>query len=84
MLAANYTTVRERFKEFCDRANEDAETIVVIRKFGGNVVLLSEDSYNHLLENLFVRSNKKEQLHQIDSIQQLKQEMASEKDLIDD
>ena len=83
MLAANYSNVRENFKDFCDKANDDAETIFVTRKSGGNVVLLSEDSYNNIMENLFIRSNKKNYVRLMDSIQQLKQGKASARDLIE-
>lgn len=84
MRAANYSTVRDNFKEYCDKANEDAETIFITRKAGGNVVLLSEASYNNLMENLFVRSNKKNYDRLMESIQQLKQGKASEMVLSDD
>ena len=66
-MAANYSTVRENFKEYCEKANNDAEIIFVTRKAGVNVVLLSEAAYNNLIENLFLRSNE-EQLCQIDGI----------------
>ncbi len=84
MLAANYSTVRDNFKDFCDRANNDAETIFVTRKAGGNVVLLSEDNYNNIMENLYIRSNKKNYVKLTESIQQLKQGNVSERVLIDD
>ena len=84
MLAANYSTVRENFKEYCDKANVDSETIFVTRKAGGNIVMLSEESYNNLMENLFVRSNKNNYVRLMESIQQLKQGKASAKDLADD
>lgn len=84
MLAANYSTVRDNFKDFCDKANEDAETIFITRKSGGNVVLLSEAEYNNLMENLFVRSNKKNYVRLMESIQQLKAGKATERVLTDD
>ena len=84
MLAANYSTVRENFKEYCDKANDDAETIFVTRKAGGNVVILSEETYNNLMENMFIRSNKNNYVRLVDSVQQLKQGKISEKVLVDD
>lgn len=83
MLAANYSTVRESFKEFCDKANEDAETIIVTRKAGGNVVLLSEANYNNLMENLYIRSSKANYNRLMESIQQLKQGEGSVRTLVD-
>jgi antitoxin YefM len=84
VLAANYSTVRDNFKEFCDKANDDAETIFITRKAGGNVVLISESEYNNLMENLFVRSGKKNYARLMESIQQLKAGKATEKALVDD
>lgn len=84
LLAANYSTVRDNFKDFCDKANDDAETIFITRKAGGNVVLLSEAQYNNLMENLYVRSNKKNYVRLMESIQQLKQAKVSERLLLDD
>lgn len=50
MLAVNYSTLREKLKEYCDVVNQDFEVIVVTRKSGGNVVLMSEAEYNNLAE----------------------------------
>ena len=84
MLAVNYTNVRKHFKDYCDIANEDYETIVVTRKKGGNVVMISEAEYNNLMENLFVRSNKKYYNELLDSIEQIKQGKAQIRELIED
>ena len=84
MLAANYSTVRDNFKNFCDKANEDAETIFITRKAGGNVVLLSEAEYNNIMENLFIRSNKMNYVRLMESIQQLKAGKAAARVLADD
>ena len=84
MLTVNYRTVRANFKEYCDKANNEAETIIVARKDGGNVVILSEKSYNNMLENLFIRSSKSNYLKLIESVQQLKQCEVPKKILIDD
>jgi len=48
MLAVNYTTLRNNLKDFCDRATDDNETVVVTRKDEKNVVLLSLKAYNAL------------------------------------
>ncbi|MHB8124200.1 MAG: type II toxin-antitoxin system Phd/YefM family antitoxin [Desulfitobacteriaceae bacterium] len=72
MLAVNYSTLRENLKEYCDTANKDFETIVVTRKSGGNVVLLSETEYNNLIENLYVRSNPEYYHKLMNSIEELK------------
>jgi antitoxin YefM len=72
VLAVNYSTLRENLKKYCDVANQDLETIVVTRKSGGNVVLISESEYNNLLENLYIRSNPKYYNKLLRSIDELK------------
>lgn len=39
-----------------DKAKNDFETIVITSK-DGNVVMLSEEEYNNMKENLFIMSN---------------------------
>ena len=72
MLAVNYSTLREKLKEYCDVVNQDFEVIIVTRKSGGNVVLMSEDEYNNLMENLHVRSNPEYYNKLLRSIEELK------------
>lgn len=48
MIAINFTTARSRFKEFCDKAADEAETVIVTRKAGKNVVIISEERYSEL------------------------------------
>ena len=59
MLAINYSSVRDNFKDFCDKVTNDYETIIVTRKNNKNVVLISLEEYNNMQENLYIMSNKK-------------------------
>jgi antitoxin YefM len=83
MLAVNYSSARGNFKTYCDKANNDFETIVITRKQGGNVVMMSECEYNNMLENLYVRSNKKTYNRLMESIDQLKNGKVQAKELIE-
>lgn len=58
MLAVNYTNLRENMKMYMDKVTDDYETIIVTRKDNKNVVMLSEESYNNLMENVYVMGNK--------------------------
>jgi|WetSurMetagenome_2_1015567.scaffolds.fasta_scaffold824322_2 antitoxin YefM len=71
MLATNFSTVRKHFKDYCETANKDLETVMITRKEGGNAVLMSEAVYNNLMENLLVRSNPKTYARLKESIAQL-------------
>ena len=81
MLAVNYSNYRAALKRYCDCVNDEAEVLVVTRKAGGNVVVLSEDHYNNLMENLFLRSNPINYERLMTSIEQLKQGKGTIKDL---
>jgi antitoxin YefM len=83
VLAVNYSNARENFKNYCDIANRDFETIVITRKQGGNVVMLSEDEYNNLLENMFVRSDKKAYKRLLKSLEQLRACQYQQREIIE-
>ena len=72
MIAINYTTARRNLKEYCDKTGNDFETINITRERGENVVLISENEFNNMLENLYVRRNSKDYNELLESISQLK------------
>lgn len=71
MLAVNYSTLRNNLKSYCDKATDDAETIFVTRKNEKNIVMMSLEAYNNLMENIFIRSNRKNYQHILDGISQI-------------
>ncbi len=58
MLAVNYTNIRDNMKMYIDKVTDDYETMIVTRKDNKNIVMLSEESYNNLMENIYVMGNK--------------------------
>ena len=58
MLAVNYTNLRENMKSYMDRVTDDYETLIVTRKDNKNVVMLSEEAYNNLMENAYIMGKK--------------------------
>ena len=58
MLAVNYTNFRENMKDYMYKATNDYETMIVTRKNNKNVVMISEETYNNLMENVYVMGNK--------------------------
>jgi len=83
MIARSYSAVRQNLKEYCDKAANDFETIIITREHGDNVVMLSEVEYNNLLENLYVRSNSQYYNELLQSIAQLKKGMGQKRELMD-
>ena len=39
MVAVNYSTIRNNLKDYCDKASDQHETIIVTRKNEKNIVL---------------------------------------------
>lgn len=58
MLAVNYTNLRDNMKMYMDKVTDDYETMIVTRKDNKNIVMISEESYNNLMENIYVMGNK--------------------------
>ncbi len=52
MIAANYTTVRKNLKDYCDKASDENEIVLVTRKNDKNVCIISLDMLNKLEKNL--------------------------------
>ena len=50
MLAVNYSTIRNKLKNYCDEATDNNQTIIVTRKAERNVVILSLEKYNRLMK----------------------------------
>ncbi len=72
VVALNYSHLRSNMKAVFDRCHDDAETILVTRKDNRNVVVMSEEAYNNLLENNYLRSSKANYDRLLESIDQLK------------
>lgn len=58
MKALNYTQFRDNMKTNLDLVTNDYEALIVTRKDNKNVVIISEEAYNNLLENIYVMGNK--------------------------
>ena len=58
MLAINYSTLRNSMKKYFDIITDSIETIVVTRKSGNNIVMMSEETYNNLIENSYLTQIK--------------------------
>ena len=50
MLAVNYSTMRSNLKDYCDKATDNGETVIVTRKDEKNVVLMSLEKYNQIVK----------------------------------
>ena len=70
MIAINYSTIRNKLKDYCDKATDENETVIVTRKDEKNVVLISLEYYNEIMKAL----RNSEYLNKFDkSIEQIEQ-----------
>lgn len=80
MLAVNYSTIRGKLKDYCDKVTDHGETIIVTRKEEKNVVLMSLEKYNELMRAV----RNAEYLGMIDrGIEQLSQGKGQQHELIE-
>lgn len=83
MLAVNYTNLRENMKRYMDQVTDEYETMIVTRKNQKNVVILSEESYNNLMENVYVMGNKANYDWLMESKAQLENSHCTSHDLVE-
>ena len=83
MLAVNYSNLRDNMKTYMDRVTDDYETMIVTRKDNKNVVMLSEETYNNLMENVYVMGNKANYDWLMESKAQLERGQFAKHDLIE-
>lgn len=59
MQAITYSNVRNNLKRFMQLVNDDAEAVVITSKRSDdNAVLISQDEYENLIENAYIRQSK--------------------------
>jgi len=83
MIAINYTQLRDNMKTYMDKVTNDYETIIVTRK-DKNVVMLSEEAYNNLLENVYLMKDKANYDWLMESKEQLLNGDVQKQELIED
>ena len=80
MLAVNYSTIRNNLKEYCDKATDEHETVIVTRKDEKNVVLMSLEQYNEMMKAI----RNADYLSKIDrSFQQLEAGQGQQHELVE-
>ena len=72
MNAISYTDLRQNLKTYMDKVVQDRYPLIVTRKSNENIVLISVDDYNSLVETNYLLSNKANAEHLKKSINQHK------------
>jgi antitoxin YefM len=58
MKAVNYSDFRQHLKSHLDIAYSDHEPLIVTRKQNENMVVMSQEDYNSLMETVYLLSSK--------------------------
>ena len=84
MNAVNYSDLRRNLKSYMDRVYGDRETLIVTRKNNENVVLMSLDEYNSLVETEYLLSSEANATRIARSMKNAREGKLSEHELIDE
>jgi antitoxin YefM len=81
MDAITYTNLRQNLKTYMDKVFNDHDSLIITRKNNENVVLVSIDEYNSLIETNYLLSSKANAEHLQKSIKQHKSGVIKERKL---
>lgn len=83
MTVITYSELRNNLKSCIDQVNDDMQAIVITRRQGENAVLISEDEYNNMKENLYLMSHPENYQRLLESKAQIEKGQLIESDLLD-
>jgi len=83
MQVVNFTEARNNLKSLFDSVYEDSEEIIVNRKNGENVVIISLDSYNAMKETDYLLSSPKNKKCLLNSLASARAGKVTKKELLD-
>jgi len=83
METVNYTEFRSNLKHWLDKVINDVSDIIIKRKEGKDVVLISLDEYNSLKETTYLLTGKNREVL-LNSIEELEQGKGVENKLIEE
>ena len=82
METVNYTDFRSNLKHWFDKVVNDVSDIIIKRKNGKDLVLISLNEYNSLKETTYLLTGKNRDIL-LNSIKELESDKGIQKDLIE-
>jgi antitoxin YefM len=82
METVNYTDFRSNLKHWFDKVVNNVSDIIIKRKNGKDLVLISLDEYNSLKETTYLLTGKNRDIL-LNSIKELESDKGIQKDLIE-
>ena len=83
MQVVNFTEARNNLKSLCDTVYEDSEEIIVNRKNGENVVIMSLESYNAMKETNYLLASPKNRERLLNSLSSARTGKVTQKELVE-
>ncbi len=84
MNAVNYSELRKKLKNFLDQVYEDHEPLIITRKNNQNVVVISIEDYNSLIETNYLLSNIANSKRLLQSLESSRSGKLLKKELIEE
>ena len=82
MQVISFSQARSQFKSVIDRVVQDCDTTLIHRRDGENAVLLSESTYNSMMETLHLLSSPANAMRLMRAVEEDKKGLAHEHDLL--
>jgi antitoxin YefM len=83
MNIVSFSEARTNLKQVCDRVVDDADHTIITRRDAEDVVVMSLESFNSLLETVHLLKSPANAAHLALSIEQFRQGQAKERALLD-
>ena len=83
MQVVNFTEARNNLKSLFDSVYKDSEEVIVNRKNGENVVIISLDSYNAMKETDYLLSSPKNKKRLLNSLASARAGKTTKRELLD-
>jgi antitoxin YefM len=83
MKVINYSDLRLNLKKWLDSVTDDMEEVLVTRKNNKNLVVISQDEYNSLIETNYLLSGKNRTIL-LKAVEDVKKKQTIKKNLIEE
>ena len=84
MDAVSYSDLRQNLKSYMDKVYQDNDPLIITRKNNENLILISIEEYNSLIETSYLLGNEANAEHLKKSISQYTSGKAKKRELIKD
>jgi antitoxin YefM len=84
MDAITYSDLRQNLKKYLDKVFQNHDPMIITRKNNENLILISVNEYNSLIETSYLLGNEANAMHLRKSIAQLESGNMTKKELLSD